>query len=122
MTNFNYSLALEDYTWENAILWGNFKGHCKKANEGTFGHRVVHVLIAAVELLPIIGQIASIFETIIIRNFGNHAEQQMDPPLSNNVSNDGEVGKIIPSEMKVQGFVGSALVENKLDHLDQSDA
>jgi hypothetical protein len=84
MANFNYSLSFEDYTWENAFLWGNFKGHCKKANEGTFGHRIIHVLIAAAEFLPIIGQIASIFEMIIIKNFGKLTESpRIDPILPN---------------------------------------
>ncbi|HEY4831497.1 MAG TPA: hypothetical protein VIH61_02945 [Waddliaceae bacterium] len=87
MVNFNYSLPFEDYTWENAILWGNFKGHCKKADEGTFGHRVIHVLIAAAEFLPIIGQIASIFETIIIKNFGKPAERQVDPAENDQIIN-----------------------------------
>jgi hypothetical protein len=106
MTNFNYSLSFEDYTWENAILWGNFKGHCKKVNEGTFDHRLVHVLIAAFEFLPIIGQIASIFETIIIKNFGKPTEQQIDLFLSNNVSDDDKIKKNL-----------SPVTQNTLDQL-----
>lgn len=93
--------------------------------------------------MPIIGQIASIFETIIIKNFGKSAEQQqteqqtdptlsnfgkptdqqqteqqqIDPTLPNNVSSNEEAGKIIP-ETKVQEFVGSALVQSELDEPD----
>jgi hypothetical protein len=33
MSHFNYSLNDADYSWNNALLWGNFIGHCKKANE-----------------------------------------------------------------------------------------
>lgn len=64
----DYSLDKTSYTWKNAFLWGNFRQHCQKANTGSLGHRVVHALIAAAEILPIIGQIASIFEKIIVIN------------------------------------------------------
>jgi hypothetical protein len=65
---FNYSLTLTNYNWKNALLWGNFAAHCKAASKGSLGNRVVHALIAIAELLPIISQIASIFEKLIITN------------------------------------------------------
>ena len=49
MTDFTYGLDRASYSWRNALLWGNFVGHCKKANEGRWYQRMVHVLIAAVE-------------------------------------------------------------------------
>ncbi|MFI5344128.1 MAG: hypothetical protein ACHQUC_07905 [Chlamydiales bacterium] len=70
MENFNYSLDKENYTLKNALLWGNFYGHCSKAMEGKLSSRtVVHVLIALIEFIPGIGQIASIFELVIIIQF-----------------------------------------------------
>lgn len=69
MSNFNYSLDKTNYSWQNAFLWGNFVGHCKKANEGSLGNRAVHVLIAVIEFLPIISQICSICEKLIVENF-----------------------------------------------------
>ncbi len=66
MAEFNYSLDRADYTWKNALLWGNCWGHCKKVTKGSLCSRVVHALIAFVELIPILGQIASIFEMIIV--------------------------------------------------------
>lgn len=68
MTEFNYALPNESYTWRNALLWGNFSGHCELACKGTLGAYIVHIIIAALEFLPIIGQIASIFEKIIVTN------------------------------------------------------
>ena len=68
MITSNYSLNLPSYTIKNALLWGNFKGHCLRAQEGSLGNRIVHVLIAAAELLPVISQIASLFEMLIACN------------------------------------------------------
>jgi hypothetical protein len=71
MSNFNYSLDKTSYSWQNAFLWGNFVGHCKKANEGSLGNRTIHVLIAIIEFLPIISQISSICEKLILENFSS---------------------------------------------------
>lgn len=50
------------------MLWGNFKGHCIKATQGKWGHRVVHVFITILLFPPIVSQIASLFEMIIVRS------------------------------------------------------
>lgn len=64
-----FDYALKDYTWKDALLWGNFAEHCQKAQQGDFKSRIVHALVAIVEFLPIISQISSIFEMIIVNNF-----------------------------------------------------
>lgn len=69
MTQFNYALELKEYTWSNALLWGNFSGHARKTAQGSLGGRIAHLLIAAVEFLPIVGQVASIFEKVIVTFF-----------------------------------------------------
>ena len=58
-----------DYSWKDAFLWGNFVRHCKKAREGNLSNRIVHTLFAIAEFLPIIGQIASIFEKTMVTIF-----------------------------------------------------
>ncbi len=58
--------SLNNYSFQKALLWGNFSGHVNKAKEGKWGNRIVHALIAAVEFLPIVGQFASIFEFAIV--------------------------------------------------------
>ena len=65
----HYSLPSNHYTWKNAFLWGNFIGHCRKVRVGTFADRLVHLLIAMVEILPVFSQITSIFEKIIVEKF-----------------------------------------------------
>lgn len=57
--------SLNNYSISKALLWGNCAGHCKKSKAGSLGERTVHLIIAGVECLPIIGQIASLFELII---------------------------------------------------------
>lgn len=69
MVEFNYSLDIEKYTIKNAFLWGNCKEHFRKALVSKWEGRIVHALIGAVELIPIIGQIASIAEYAIIKAF-----------------------------------------------------
>lgn len=69
MKDLNYSLTSSDYTWKNALLWGNFSGHCRKAMYGTFAERFVHILIAVAEILPVFSQITSIFEKFIVEKF-----------------------------------------------------
>lgn len=74
---FDFALKQDDYTWENALLWGNFIEHCKRVKEETsLQGRVIHVLIAAIELLPIISQISSLFEMIIVNNFRPNEQQK----------------------------------------------
>lgn len=85
MTKFNYSL--DQYTWRGALLWGNFTGHCKKAlkSEGSLGNRLVHASIAATQLLPIVSQIASVFEKVIVENLrdtGSPSKPSSPSPLS----------------------------------------
>lgn len=76
MVQFNYALDQAQYTWENALLWGNFKGHFEKAQKE---HSVVHALIALAELIPVISQIASIFEKLIVTCPCIKAQQKLDP-------------------------------------------
>lgn len=71
----SYSLDRENYTLKNALLWGNCYGHYAKAKEGKLSSRAVHLLIALIEFIPIIGQIASIFEMVMILQF-DHASNQ----------------------------------------------
>lgn len=67
----NYSLNYNDYTWKNALLWGNCFSHFHEVKTGTFGKRVVHLIICLAELFPIASQIGSIFEMLIIKHFSN---------------------------------------------------
>lgn len=68
MTKLNFSLDKTNYSWKNALLWGNFAEHCKLATKGSLGNKAVHSLIAMVEFLPIISQFASALEKIIVSN------------------------------------------------------
>lgn len=79
----DYSLKQADYTWQNALLWGNCRKHWEEAQKGSLCNRTVHAMITIAELLPIIGQIASIFEKIIVSQF-IHPEPPYEPkPLNN---------------------------------------
>ncbi|CCB87439.1 MULTISPECIES: hypothetical protein [Parachlamydia] len=81
MSDFNYALDESRYTWQNALLWGNFTGHCKKATQGNWRNRIVHTLIAGAEFLPIISQIASTFEKLIVNpKPQNLSDSQRIPP------------------------------------------
>lgn len=82
MTDFNYSLDETHYSWHNALLWGNFLEHCKKTNEGRMGIRIIHALIAAVEFLPIISQISSVCEKLIIGHFFTTPQSLTDKHIS----------------------------------------
>lgn len=68
MSELHYSLNYRDYTVKNALLWGNFRGHCALMMEGKWGHRVVHAGIAFIQFWPIISQIASLFEMLIVKS------------------------------------------------------
>ncbi len=71
MTKFNYALKQEDYTLQNALLWGVALGHWQKVQTGNLGNRCVHALIATVHTLPIIGQISSLAERYIVTHFSD---------------------------------------------------
>lgn len=61
-----YALNKASYTWENALLWGNFREHCKEVSKGSLSHRIVHFIISLALCGPIFCQIGSIFEKIIL--------------------------------------------------------
>ncbi len=70
MTTLNFALDVQKYTVCRALLWGNCAGHFKKAfgcEALSGGRRFVHFLIAALEFIPVIGQIASLFERAIVK-------------------------------------------------------
>lgn len=62
-----FALRYDDYTVKNALSWGNFMGHCNGASQGPWSGRVVHVIIAALEVIPIVSQIISLFELCIVK-------------------------------------------------------
>ncbi len=65
----NFALNPLDYDNSYAIWGGLATGHFKKAfveSGVAFGHRFVHSLIALTELIPVIGQIAALFEKFIV--------------------------------------------------------
>jgi hypothetical protein len=66
MSHLNYSIDLDQYTWKNVLLWGNCINHAKEGLRGSLGNKIVHWIIVAFQVLPIIGQIVSIFETCIV--------------------------------------------------------
>lgn len=59
---FNYLLNPGDYSFSNALSWGNCILHLKRSNEGHLGPRIFHILIGIAELPPVISQIVSIAE------------------------------------------------------------
>ncbi len=61
----NYSLT--NYSWINSLAWGNCLGHYKQAFSQGGTASYVHTVIALVESLPIVGQIASCLETAIVK-------------------------------------------------------
>lgn len=68
MADFHYALQRHEYTFANAMLWGNCVGHYLNAKYSTtWGPRIVHIIILTLEYLPVISQIASLFEMIIVR-------------------------------------------------------
>lgn len=73
MNNFRYALDLKEYTWQKALTWEIYKGHRKKAQVGEMCDRMIHNLIATAEFFPIVSQIASVIEMLIIKTFGRPA-------------------------------------------------
>jgi|GEM_PF-967131 len=67
----NYLLLNKDYTIYNALAWGNCVTHARLvcAPAASWSQRIFHASIAFVELLPIISQIASLFEMAIANLF-----------------------------------------------------
>ena len=60
--------ALDDYNLNKALRWGNCKDHFYEGIRSTCSkNRIIHFTVTAIELIPIIGQIASIFEYKIVQ-------------------------------------------------------
>jgi len=87
-----YTLDPSTYTLYNALLWGNFRAHCDKICKVKWGGRVVHVICAALEFLPVISQIISLFEMAVMRCCGCMKSQPSEPKIS-----------VIPEKLKKSG-------------------
>ncbi len=81
-----YSLPPTEYTVKNSLLWGNFYGHAEKACHGTWGKRLVHVIICVIEFIPVVSQIASLFERIIVLHCVEKFRERMALQSSHDVS------------------------------------
>lgn len=66
----NYLLQNRDYTVYNALTWGNFSGHYRRARAAeSLLQRIFHGAAALVELVPIVSQIVSLSEMAIVSWF-----------------------------------------------------
>jgi hypothetical protein len=90
VTQLNFALDPRDYTLNSALFWGNFRGHCIKATQGKWGHRIVHLLIAVLELAPIVSQIISLFEMVIVRSCLYHPRRKKprNTPVRTEIAKD----------------------------------
>lgn len=63
-----FALELENYTFCNVSCWGVAYHHLSKYHESDLSstEKYVHLTIAIIEGIPVIGQIASIFEAAIV--------------------------------------------------------
>lgn len=72
------ALDLNEYHTPEAVYYGISFAHFKKAcrSEGVmYGQRVVHFLIGLVEIIPLIGQIAALFEKLIVTRKSKNSEK-----------------------------------------------
>lgn len=77
MTTPSYFLDSSNYTWKNALMWGICVAHSKRAwsDKGHWGNRLVHVILAGFEAIPLLGQVTSIFEKFIAALLNTPAER-----------------------------------------------
>lgn len=68
MNNLTYYVGLqkEHYTWKNALLWGNCSAHYLQA---TMTNRYSHYVMALITAIPLISQVVSIFEKVVVSKF-----------------------------------------------------
>ena len=76
MSKLNYEL--DSYSWKSVLLWGASFDHFKKAKGSNGKNKIIHLTIAAIELIPILGQIASLFEWAIVRAFQVKKNENVD--------------------------------------------
>jgi len=81
------------YTVSNALNYQMFLGHCKAVNSsGKLGQKIVHVILAALEITPVIGQIIALFELAVVKTFGlangqTFCDRNVDPQENKNQKN-----------------------------------
>lgn len=64
--NHQYALPRENCTFKNAMLWGNFRGHCNTLKSGELSTKAkcFHITMAVLETLPILSQLISVIEFV----------------------------------------------------------
>jgi len=76
MSNFTY--GLNSYSTIGSLTWQNCLSHIEEAKKSSGTTRWVHIGIAACEFLPLIGQIASLLEQLIV-TWNNDSNQPKIP-------------------------------------------
>jgi len=105
-----------DYSLKNALFWGNFNYHCVQAKKGNVFRRVFHIALAAIELLPIISQIISLFERAIA---SPKVVVKLKQPLNNNLLNQEKNYK---ATLIIQKFIHSYNCQKHLQLLKKKQA
>lgn len=119
----NYLLQKEDYTWKNALLWGNCTKHFNKSLEGRLGYWVVHVVIGIGEFFPIIGQIVSIVEKIFAETFYKNFCSESEESTSSNEPGNGnvDINMVNPDEVHVGDLCSHTVVCQHQIHIGLKD-
>ncbi len=101
MDKFNYTI--KEYSLPKALLWGNCVSHWNEAETGNLKGRKVHRLIAIIEAVPLLGQLASLIEYFIVTQFGPKEDNKSNTPsvkdLNSTVKNNMD-NKRLGSEVK----------------------
>jgi hypothetical protein len=65
------SIRLNDYSMKNVLLWGTCKEHLSRGitgrGESTWKGRIVHLLIGALEISPVVGHVVAIAEKLLLQ-------------------------------------------------------
>lgn len=69
--------SLNEYNLKKAFNYGVMVDHAKKvmSKEGSLGERIVHALITSIHIIPVIGQISALAESLIATKLHDQAGQ-----------------------------------------------
>jgi len=66
----DYTLPIDDYNIKNILMWGLCQQHFYQVGrESRWHHKVVHIILGTIEIIPVAGQIVALLEWGVVKFF-----------------------------------------------------
>ncbi len=105
----NWRLSQSDYTIRGALVWGNCLKHARASRTSQGKEKIIHITLAALEALPLLGQLIALVEYAAQKYFAKTSAVEKKPPMPKPAP--------IPTENEIEKEQTTWLAEKRPVHI-----